>query len=557
MIATDPRLPTRVLSWHGVLTLCTAALVALLAPELLLLRDAQVTAAMGSLFVAVLLGGSVGTLRAWWALRRHRYLLRALALGSGSVEPFELRALSNEVWSMTAWWVIPSVITLALSATVWRPPIIDLPTGVSLTLLGVVILATATLPFYVLVRSSFARALELASHQVMGEVLERAARERLPGRRLQRHLVAAVATPVAFVAIGAALIANAHLRRADERHRDETARALARAACEQGPGVVRGAGLYEALQVAEELGFSVTLLPAAEEYSLKRRADGISELTTPLDEGAAQVRFSGSTVGVLSTESLIITVLAVALAALLGVLLARRLRRDLRRATRLVRRLVAGDIRSGRRYVRDPRFRMVTALAQAIERLTTRFRVFARAQRRAIESREAATRMRGLFFASVSHDLKSPLNAILGFAQVVRQTETLSRGQLESLDLIEQSGQELLALIETILDAARVEAGELDLVRDEVSIEGLFDQAIEKGRHLGGHGSVAVVGEIPEPLPRLSIDQVRITRAIATFVGHAIRTAQQSPVRLRATARRCSTAAAGRGQPSTGDWHWD
>ena len=74
--------------------------------------------------------------------------------------------------------------------------------------------------------------------------------------------------------------------------------------------------------------------------------------------------------------------------------------------------------------------------------LAARFRVFAQAQERAISARKATARMRGLFFASVSHDLKSPLNAILGFTELVRKSETLSAGQSESLSLIDRRGRE-------------------------------------------------------------------------------------------------------------------
>jgi len=516
-------------------TLGAAGLVALLAPELLLLREGQVFAAQSSLLVAILLGGGLGTARCWWALRPYDSLIRTLALGSRAVEPYEILKLTSEVWRAAAGWALPSVGTLALLVAAWRPPIIDLITGLSLTLLGVVMVTATALPFYVVVRSAFAHTLELVDPRIMREVLESAEFHQIPRRRLSRQLLAAVAAPVAFVAIGAALVANAHLRRADERQRDETARALARAAFEPGQGVTASAGISEARRQAKRLGFTVTVSAEPREYHLKREADGISELVAPLDEGSAMVRFSGSTVTVLSGESLLIALLAVALASALGSRLARALRHDLRRATRGVRELAAGDVNTAKRYVRASRFRMVEELGLAIERLALRFRVFARAQRRAIEAREAAARMRGLFFASVSHDLKSPLNAILGFTEVIRQTEPLSPGQLESLELIERSGRELLALIETILDAARIEAGQLDLIRDEVTVKELFDEAIEKGRALGGHASVAVFAEIPRRVPRLSIDRVRIMRAIGTFVGHAMRTAEAPPVRLLAT----------------------
>ena len=130
--------------------------------------------------------------------------------------------------------------------------------------------------------------------------------------------------------------------------------------------------------------------------------------------------------------------------------------------------------------MRAARFRMVARLGQAIEQLAGRFHVFAKAQERSIHARQAAARMRGLFFASVSHDLKSPLNAILGFTELVRRTE-LSPGQLESLDLIDRRGRELLALIETILDAARVEAGQLSLLLEAAEVTALLEEASIKG----------------------------------------------------------------------------
>jgi signal transduction histidine kinase len=146
--------------------------------------------------------------------------------------------------------------------------------------------------------------------------------------------------------------------------------------------------------------------------------------------------------------------------------------------------------------------------------------------------------MRGLFFASVSHDLKSPLNAILGFAELVAHTERLSPGQSESLAPIERRGRELLALIETILDAARVEAGQLTLVHDSVTVSDLFGDAIAKGRDLGADRPVEVVAEIVEGIGILHVDRVRMGRALATFIGHALRTAEREFIRVRAVPSR-------------------
>jgi len=537
MIDAAARLIRRVLGWQILFSLAASSLVSLLAPPMLLLRDNIAVVAGRSLLLAILAGGAVTVFRSWWSLRRHRFVLRVLALGSRSVEPFEMQAIEGEPWRVTVGWVGPSFVALGLVATVARPGILDLTTGISLGLLGAVIVAAASLPLHVFVRSAVLRAIELSPPEVMREVAEAAQRSGAPQRKVARRLLAAVATPVAFVAIGSALIANAHLRRADERQREETARALARSAFEVGPGVVPGVGLEGAIDRAAQLGFVANVTPGSPaSYALERDEDGVVDLVTPLDTGSAEVRFSGSTISVLSLESLLISLLAVGVVALLGVLLGRALGVDLSNATRGVRLLgTEAVISGGTRVVRPARFRVVAELGQAIERLADRFRVFARAQERAIEARAAITRMRGLFFASVSHDLKSPLNAILGFTELVRELEPVGAGQIESLDLIERRGRELLALIETILDAARVEAGQLTLIRDRVKISDLLGQAIEKGRDLGGDRPVEVIGEISKGIPELEVDRLQIGRALATLIGHAMRSAERGVVRVKAS----------------------
>jgi signal transduction histidine kinase len=255
----------------------------------------------------------------------------------------------------------------------------------------------------------------------------------------------------------------------------------------------------------------------------------------PLERHAVAVRFRATSGTVLRTELVVVSLLAVAVAALIGVLLGRALTTDLRTATREVHLLGTDVVLSGSQLIAQPRFRAVAALLDAVAQLAARFRVFAEAQVRAIEARESATRMRGQFFASVSHDLRSPLNAILGFSELVRQNEPLTPGQLESLTLIEHRGRELLALVETILDAARVEAGHLKLLRDRVIIGELLGAAIIKGQDLGGDRNVEAVAEFPANVPAVSVDRLRMGRALATFIGHALRTAERPMLRVRAT----------------------
>lgn len=530
------RLLPRVVGIEFAFSMGSALLVSLLTPYFLLLSGPIAVQGAAALAAGVAVGGTAGAVYAAIRLFRYRYVVRALALGSSAVEPNDLYGLSEEPKHTIAGWLVPSGIGIVAATTVLRPAILDLTTGITLCLLGLVITAAASLPLFVLVRAAFLAALELSPLDAMREVVEEAEKKGQIGQRISRRMLAAITTPVAFLAIGAALIVNAHVRRGHERDREETARVFARAALEAGPGVVRLAGITAATEQGRALGFSARRTDQPADYRVTRGEDGVVTLEAPLDTGGAEVRFNGSTVGILSLSSLLLALLATAVAARLGTTLGTTLAVDLRVATRNIRELgtevVVSGATSGTRILRSARFQVVAKLGTAIERVAQRFRVFAKAQERAIEARKAAARMRGLFFASVSHDLKSPLNAILGFTDLVRRTESITAGQAESLDFIQRRGRELLALIETILDAARVEAGQLKLVLDPTETSTFLNSAAQKARDLAPDSDTPVVLEIAPGVPDLRIDRIRMPQALATLIAHGLRTTEASSVRL-------------------------
>lgn len=527
------RLAARVIGWQVLFSLGTAGVLLILPPFLLLLSGSLAVHGTESVVGAVLLAGSIAMTYSWLLVRRRRRLLRSLAVGTAGVDQLELPKLNEDPWSIVIFWVVCNVAALALSMTVWRPPIIPPTTALTLCLLATVIVAAAALPLLVLVRAAFVRVVELAPPDLMREIIEAYERTGKLRGRISRRLIAALVTPVVFLAVGSALIASAHLRSADERDREETARALARSMLEATPSRSDAVGRNAAIAAAAPLGFRAQLDPTPGNFRMERGRQGLVQITTSLDAGTARVEFRGSTVSGIGWRSLLVAICAVTAAASIGIGLGRLLSRDLKMADHGVRLLGTDAALEGTRVMKPARFRAVAELGNAIELLASRFRLFAQAQELSIEAREGATRTRGLFFASVSHDLKSPLNAILGFAELARQGEVLTEGQRESLDLIIQRGHELLALIETILDAARVEAGQLTLVRTDESIEELIQMALEKGKDLSADSDVVVLAEVPEGVPRLQVDRVRLSQALATFIGHARRTAERKSLRIR------------------------
>ncbi|MBV9994596.1 MAG: PAS domain S-box protein, partial [Caulobacteraceae bacterium] len=84
------------------------------------------------------------------------------------------------------------------------------------------------------------------------------------------------------------------------------------------------------------------------------------------------------------------------------------------------------------------------------------------ALQRAVEEAEAANRAKSGFLAAMSHEVRTPLNGVLGMAQAMARDE-LSLAQRERLDVIRQSGETLLTILNDILDLSKIEAGRLEL----------------------------------------------------------------------------------------------
>jgi signal transduction histidine kinase len=521
-----PRLPQRVWQVPLLLGITVFACLAGFAPQFLLLDDEVTRAALKFALEMVVPLGALGVLLMRARMRRNRYVLRALALGSAAIEPDDISRLSSVPGYATA--VFAALLTgtsVLFLLTPFRPALLDFDTAVSLALFGVIVLAASALPLHVAVRAAVARALEQADPESMVGLLDRAEASDAARQRLLFRLLLATVPPVGFVAIGSALIAHAHLRKFDAQARLRTAEIAAHVALDSSAGsaTIAEAGRVEASEAARALGFAVRPEQRATGFVIERGDDGMISLTTPLDDGAAHIRFRTTAVRPLAGADVAVAIFAVGLAAVIGLSMGRSLSRDLSQATERVRLLrteaVLGDVEPS---LVPMRYTQVVALNNAIDVLAGRFRIFARAQERAIEARAAARKLRSLLFASVSHDLRSPLNSILGFTGLVRQ-KPLSAAQRESLGFIEQSGRELLALIETILDMAKIEAGRMTLVRAPVSLGVVVAESMRRSRLLAAARPLEFEVDIADGLPRIVGDEARITQALSAIIWYSAR----------------------------------
>jgi signal transduction histidine kinase len=531
------QLASRVVGWQVMFSCMTALALHFLVPFLFLLDDAEGRAAAFSLTLAVLVAGSLSIAQGWSLVWARRKLLTNLEdRESRTHNQIEIPKLNDDPWLIVNSWLYAGIFAVALTMTALRPEAIPPSSALSLGLFSVIMLAAASLPLLMLVRGDFVRVMEQVPPEVMAEIIDAQVRSgRLRGRA-SRRLLAAVATPVAFLALGSALIAGAHVRSLEEGKRIETARRAVGAVLAPVDGEepnYENSAYLAALGALSKSGFRVRILDLSVESEELDVSDGIVNMQLPVGkDNGSQISFVGTTAWAINWPTIPVALLALLAASWVGLALARLLSRDLRMANHGVRMLGTDAALEGTRVMKPARFRAVADLGHAIELLGSKFRLFAQAQEHSISARESATRARGRFFASVSHDLKSPLNAILGFTEITLRDPVTSAPQKESLDMILQRGRELLGLIETILDAARVEAGQLHLDIKDERVEDLLDEALEKARDLSPDHDILTRFDIPPDVPHLPVDRLRFSQALATFLGHARRTSERGSLRV-------------------------
>jgi signal transduction histidine kinase/CheY-like chemotaxis protein/tetratricopeptide (TPR) repeat protein len=179
--------------------------------------------------------------------------------------------------------------------------------------------------------------------------------------------------------------------------------------------------------------------------------------------------------------------------------------------------------------------RMLTTLASAMSVALASARLFDEA-REARASAEQANRAKSTFLANMSHELRTPLNAIIGFTRIVRRKAdgVLPAKQTENLDKVLTSAQHLLALINTVLDIAKIEAGRMDVTASTFNLVQLLDQCIGTATPLVRSGVSLVKAYAAEPM-LVRTDQEKIKQILLNLLGNAAKFTHEGTITLAAT----------------------
>jgi PAS domain S-box-containing protein len=137
---------------------------------------------------------------------------------------------------------------------------------------------------------------------------------------------------------------------------------------------------------------------------------------------------------------------------------------------------------------------------------------------------ERANRMKSEFLASMSHELRTPLNAIIGFSDLLAEqiAGDLSTKQLRFVSHIQQGARHLLALINDILDLSKVEAGRLELNRENVPMTSALAEVLISIRAAAAAKGIAVHSSIG-PDVTVFADRIRFKQILVNLLGNAVK----------------------------------
>ncbi|WP_231874508.1 ATP-binding protein [Azoarcus sp. KH32C] len=140
------------------------------------------------------------------------------------------------------------------------------------------------------------------------------------------------------------------------------------------------------------------------------------------------------------------------------------------------------------------------------------------------EEAERANLSKSEFLSSMSHELRTPLNAILGFSQLLKADPAapLTTDQGESLDEILRAGKHLLALINEVLDLARIESGRLELAPESVELAPLAQECLSLVRPLAEARRIALGAEVPTDC-LLRVDRLRLRQLLLNLLSNAVK----------------------------------
>ncbi|EKD83078.1 MAG: hypothetical protein ACD_39C00901G0001, partial [uncultured bacterium] len=153
---------------------------------------------------------------------------------------------------------------------------------------------------------------------------------------------------------------------------------------------------------------------------------------------------------------------------------------------------------------------------------------------------EESNRLKSAFLSNMSHELRTPLNSVMALSRVLmmQAEKKLSSEEINYLEIIGRNGKNLLTLINEILDLAKIEAGRMDLNPRTFAPGQTIDNIVDSLTPLATEKGISLHSEIPESLPMLESDELRVHQILQNLIANAVKFTAAGKVTVRASIER-------------------
>ena len=148
---------------------------------------------------------------------------------------------------------------------------------------------------------------------------------------------------------------------------------------------------------------------------------------------------------------------------------------------------------------------------------------------------QSADKAKSFFIASVSHEIRTPLNSVIGFAELLREGGVSPEQQAEYLNAISTSANALLMLINDVLDLSKLEANQMKIVTAFTDFNALCREIMLIFTFRVKENGNQLVCDVPEDLPELDIDNIRIRQILINLFGNAVKFTKNGTITLHAS----------------------
>jgi signal transduction histidine kinase/DNA-binding NarL/FixJ family response regulator len=191
----------------------------------------------------------------------------------------------------------------------------------------------------------------------------------------------------------------------------------------------------------------------------------------------------------------------------------------------------------------DALLEMLDRIAAVLGRVVERHRAALRLKRNneltaQRDAAEQASQAKSAFLANMSHEIRTPLNGILGMAQVL-EIGSLSDEQRDQVQTILDSGRNLMALLNDVLDLSKIEAGKMAVVKADTDLTHTLCRLHRLWKPKAEEAGLEFYLSLDADLPQvLNFDAVRVRQCVSNLISNAIKFTKQGRVEVFVTARR-------------------